>query len=92
MLLRFVLFLVGCILVETGIWRLGTEFSVIPLLVFGVVLVTGVLFERGRYCAPTTKSDPDEEATGEVFDDPTTGTRVTVFYNKRTGARRYVEH
>lgn len=92
MLLRIVLFLVGCTMVGTGIRHIGTGLPVFPLIVFGLMLVIGVLFERGRYRTSATASDPDEEPTGEVFDDPTTGTRVTVLYNKRTGARRYVEH
>jgi hypothetical protein len=91
MLLRIVLFLAGCAMLAFGIHGLGTARPCVPLIVFGLMCVVGSLFERGRYQPPATGTDPDDEPTGEVFEDPTTGTRMTVLYNKHTGARRYVE-
>jgi hypothetical protein len=59
--------------------------------VWGILLVGGILFERGRYKQAT----PDHPgagwvATDERFVDPQTGERVTVFFQPSTGERRYV--
>ena len=70
--------LAGC----TAIW---------PLLVLGLLLILGVLVERWRY-RPIEEGRPGPGwiATGERFVDPETGRLVTVFYQPRTGERRYV--
>jgi hypothetical protein len=59
--------------------------------VWGIMLVGGILFERGRY-KPATPGDPGPGwiATEERFVDPQTGESVTVFYQPSTGERRYV--
>lgn len=59
--------------------------------VWGILLVGGVLFERGRY-KPAERAHPGPEwtATDERFVDPQTGERVTVYYRPSTGERRYI--
>ena len=56
----------------------------------GLVIIVGVLFERGRY-QPKVSADGDWEVTNEKFQDPTTGKWMTVRYNKKTGERDYIE-
>ena len=59
--------------------------------IWGILLVGGLLFERGRY-KPAERDHPGPEwtATDERFVDPQTGERVTVYYRPSTGERRYV--
>ena len=61
------------------------------LAFWGIVLVAGILFERGRYKPPTQATPgPGWLATEERFVDLQTGERVTVYYRPSTGERRYV--
>jgi hypothetical protein len=81
--------LVGAALIAVLCWAL---FPVCIWLGFwGIVLVGGILFERGRY-KPATPDHPGPGwvATDERFVDPQTGQQVTVFYQPSTGERRYV--
>jgi hypothetical protein len=66
-------------------WRM------IPAAVAGAVLVLAVLFERYIY-KPIQTDAPGAgwDKTGEKFGDPRTGRNVTVWFNARTGERRYV--
>lgn len=57
----------------------------------GVLLVGAGLFERWRY--KRLQEDcpgPNWVATDERFIDPESGRNVTVYYDPRTGERRYV--
>lgn len=75
------------------------------LFVPGAVLVTAVILERTRYRSLEAErrgdgvgpgggepglTDPRFRATEERFVDPTTGVRMRVFVDQRTGDRRYV--
>jgi hypothetical protein len=70
----------------------GAPFPLILWLsLLGVMLVGGILFERGRYKpAERARPGPDWVATDETFVDPVSGDTVTVFYRPSTGERRYV--
>lgn len=58
---------------------------------FGVMLVGGILVERGRYKpAAPERPGPGWIATDERFIDPQTGKEVTVYYQPASGERRYV--
>jgi membrane protein implicated in regulation of membrane protease activity len=59
-------------------------------LIFGLLLLLGILFERWRY---RTASRPDArwQKTGERFTDPHTGHVVDVLYDPQSGERRYVD-
>ena len=73
-----------------AIFRAPVPF-VIWLAMLGVMLVGGILFERGRYKPSESRQPgPDWVATGERFVDPASGEPVAVFYQPATGERRYV--
>jgi hypothetical protein len=78
----------------------------LQLFGFGAFLVIAVAIERQRYRSasaeevnapagpgggePAGAIDPRFRATGEVFEDPTTGHRMRVVVDPSTGERRYV--
>lgn len=62
-----------------------------PMLVMAGLFVAGTLFERFHYRGTEDVLDGDWEATAEKFIDEESGRPVTVWYNPKTGARRYVE-
>ncbi|HEX8938621.1 MAG TPA: hypothetical protein VF763_00540 [Candidatus Limnocylindrales bacterium] len=76
-----------------------------PALLTGGVLLLAVLLERGRYRSQAAEAasessgpgggetqalEPRFQRTQEVFRDPTTGRRMRVYLDHRTGDRRYV--
>ncbi|MDR3533257.1 MAG: hypothetical protein P4L90_22200 [Rhodopila sp.] len=63
----------------------------LPIAVLAAVLVLGLLFER--YVYKPIRPDPPGpgwDRTQERFVDPRSGQNVVVYYNPRTGERRYV--
>lgn len=60
------------------------------MLAVGLIALFGIVFERWRYRHLEARPDGSWEATGERFVDPTTNEPVKVFFNPRTGERRYV--
>lgn len=59
-------------------------------LVSGGVLLLAAVFEVGRYRAPGESAPKSSfQPTDELFDDPTTGERMRVWFDPRTGERRY---
>jgi hypothetical protein len=56
----------------------------------GLIVLVGTVYERWRYRHLAERPDGSWEATGERFVDPSTGDPVEVFYDPRTGERRYV--
>ena len=65
--------------------------AVIWLLVLGLILSLGALYERSRYKSITDKKPgPDWQATGERFIDPESGKLVEVYFKPATGERMYV--
>ena len=75
----------GLALVVHGV-RLGGW----QMLAGGLIVLVGLVFERWRYRHLTERPDGSWQATGERFIDPSTGEPVEVFYDPRTGERRYV--
>lgn len=71
------------------LWLRGLTGPGLYALGFGLVVVLGTLFERWRY-RPNDRRAGGWQATGERFEDPQTGKIVQVFYDARTGERRYV--
>jgi hypothetical protein len=65
--------------------------TVLWLGIPGLVLTGAIVFERARY-KPNSRErpGPDWIATDERFVDHESGEIVTVFYQPRTGERRYV--
>jgi hypothetical protein len=69
----------------------GAPPSVVFLL-WGVVLVGGIVFERFRYKPIETRSPgPGWTRTAERFIDDETGKPVTVYVQTETGERAYVD-
>ena len=60
------------------------------MLAVGLIALVGTLFERWRYRQLSERPDSSWQATGERFVDPSTGSPVEVFFDPRTGERRYV--
>ena len=56
----------------------------------GLIVLVGTVYERWRYRHRDERPDRSWEATGERFIDPSTGDPVEVFFDPRTGERRYV--
>jgi hypothetical protein len=56
----------------------------------GGVIVLGTVFERWRYRPDSAGPEARWQPTGERFQDPQTGQTVQVFYDPRSGERRYV--
>jgi hypothetical protein len=55
----------------------------------GVLIVLGTAFERWRYRPNDIRPQTGWEPTGERFEDPETGRTVQVYYDPRSGERRY---
>ncbi|HEY8053514.1 MAG TPA: hypothetical protein VIE42_12010 [Steroidobacteraceae bacterium] len=56
----------------------------------GGLIVLGTVFERWRYRPSSIRTTAAWEPTGERFEDPETGKTVRVYYDPRSGQRRYV--
>ena len=76
---------VGIVLIACGVHAPGWQ-----VLVSGVLVLIGTLFERWRYRRIEEPSNGRWQRTDEQFFDPTTGERVEVMFDPRTGERRYV--
>lgn len=59
-------------------------------LALGALTMLGTVFERWRYRPRSPRPGAVWEPTGERFEDPQTGNTVQVFYDPRSGERRYV--
>ncbi len=60
------------------------------LVIMGLCLTLGVVFERAGDKPPAEKPEPGWIATEERFVDTASGEVVTVFYKPETGERMYV--
>jgi hypothetical protein len=102
-ILRTLLGVAGAIvfLLGTALAVSGEVVGGFGMLVGGGVLLLAALYEQTRYRAradePAALPSPGARPTGsgfrrtdEVFDDPTTGQRMRVWYDPATGDRRYV--
>ncbi len=68
----------------------GHRIPGIYLLFVGVAVCLGTVFERWRYRPHEGRPDERWQRTGERFEDPQTGKTIEVFYDPRSGERRYV--
>lgn len=90
--LRLLALAIGLIFIAISIGihaRGGDRPAVIMAAVYGIVMVAGVIFDRGRYGQRTRTPDPGWERTDEKFNDPVSGKPVEVWFNPGTGARDY---
>ncbi len=87
-MLRAVLFAIGVVLLVAAA-LVGRP--AVPMAVFGAVLTLALVLERYVY-KPIRPQPPGPgwDRTAEQFIDPGSGQSVTVYFNPRTGERRYV--
>ena len=64
-------------------------FGWLPVGIEAAVVLALVIFERSRYQPKVDRSSGEWRATGERFEDPTTGEKMEVFANPKTGERDY---
>ena len=77
----------GLVALRQGVYSAG-----VSALVFGGLVVVGVLYEQFRYKPlERTPLGGDWVATEERFIDGETGRLVTVYVDRRTGERKYVD-
>lgn len=92
-MLRNAITALGAFLFAGGLvaWIGGADGGV-ACMIFGAVLVLGILFERAIY-KPNAKAAPGPGwiKTSERFVDDQTGKPVTVYVKPETGERTYVE-
>ncbi len=91
-MLRTFLILAGfaASVVGGGLVVVGVRSPGVPLLIAGSVIALGTLFERWRYRGDQPRPGSPWERTGERFEDPQTGRTVDVYFDPRSGQRRYV--
>jgi hypothetical protein len=90
-MLRAIALVIGWILLIVLVGCAFVGFHTIPFMIAPAILVFGLVFER--YVYKPIRPDmpgPGWERTQERFADPRSGRTVVVYYNKRTGERRYV--
>jgi len=93
-MLRKVLVVIGVLLLITAavFLALGLYPFLPHLLVLGLMLSAGIVWERWQYKQPQTgKPDPQWRATGERFVDPQSGKTLEVYFDPRNGESHYVE-
>lgn len=83
----------GCaILLLLGGLALRPLGSGLALIIFGVLLLLGLVFEqRYRQARPDPRPGPGWQRTGERFRDEESGRWIEVWFNPATGERRYVD-
>ena len=91
-MLRNILIIVAAILTCIGLGLVagGIHVPGWQVLVLGVLVLIGTLFERWRYRRIESSASGDWQPTEERFIDPSTGQSVEVMFDPRTGERRYV--
>lgn len=93
-MLRRVLIVYGvlCLIVAAILFALHiTTALVIYLVINGLLITGGILFERSGYRSLVNRTRGIWQPTGERFNDPTTGQVIEVYYNPQTGERDYRE-
>jgi len=89
-MLRKAMLIVALALLAIGLgsW-LGGARGAWPMMVWGALLTAAVLVERWRYAGAGGAGEAAWQATDERFVDPQSGQPMQVWYNPRTGQRRY---
>lgn len=89
-MLRNVLFVVALAVGVIGLGaRLAGHREAAPFAIWGCMIAGAVQLERWRYKARSSGQGGDWQKTDERFVDPESGQTMQVFYNPRTGERRY---
>jgi hypothetical protein len=89
--LRTVALVLTMILLAAALAGAASGWHTLPIALFPAIVMFGLLFERYVY-KPIRSETPGSgwEKTSERFTDPRSGQTVAVYYNPRTGERRYV--
>jgi hypothetical protein len=93
-MLRKVLVVIGVLLlIAAAVFLALGRYAFLPnLLVLGLMLSAGIVWERWQYKKPRAgKPDPHWRATGERFVDPHSGKTLEVYFDPRDGESHYVE-
>jgi hypothetical protein len=90
-MLRSAALMLTAVLLVVALGGAVAGWHTLPFAVAPAVLMLGLLFERYVY-KPIRSQPPGPgwDRTQEKFADPRSGQTVVVYYNKRTGERRYV--
>ena len=89
-MLRTGLFVVALVVCVIGLGALlAGQAQATPLAIWGGAIAAAVWVERWRYRTREAPQGGDWQTTEERFIDPETGQPMQVFYNPRTGERRY---
>jgi hypothetical protein len=91
-MLRQALFVIGTVVLVVGglIGIVGYLPLALHLVFWGALLLVALQFERWRYRDRNDGGQNGWQTTAERFEDPETGSVMTVEYQPATGARRYV--
>ena len=93
-MLRNILLALGATLIAAGLVALigGSFAPSVVAMVWGAILVFGILYERYVYKTIVDKPPAGKNwvRTDERFVDDKSGKTVTVYYNTLTGERAYV--
>ena len=93
-MLRWVLIVYGVVCLIVAVILLVAHVTtalVIYLVINGLLITGGILFERSGYRPQANRTRGNWQPTGERFNDPTSGQVVEVYYNPQTGERDYRE-
>ncbi|MCW3847225.1 hypothetical protein OF829_08225 [Sphingomonas sp. LB-2] len=89
-MLRSIVLIAAGIMLLCALTLAGQDPGAWPMAAMAALFVAGTLFERFHYRG-STELDGDWQPTSERFIDEESGRPVTVWFNPRTGARRYVD-
>jgi len=92
-MLRAILLVFAVLLLVFSGWLVTFDVAGWPMLVFPILLLIGIVFERVHYTGNARANEPDKDwaPTSERFLDEATGRPVTVWFNATTGERKYVD-
>jgi hypothetical protein len=90
-MLRSTVLLLTVVLLMVTLAGAAAGWHTLPFAIVPVILLFGLLGERYVY-KPIRLEPPGPgwDRTSETFADPRSGQTVVVYYNARTGERRYV--
>ncbi|MBN8808631.1 MAG: hypothetical protein J0I47_10435 [Sphingomonas sp.] len=93
MILRNVVLVVAIAWTAIAAWMVVLDAAAWPMLIFPLVMVGGIVFERFHYTGNASPASPpcDWRPTDERFLDEASGRPVVVWFNAATGERKYVE-
>jgi len=89
-MLRVAVHVIAALFLLCALFVVTQDATAWPMLLVAALFAAGTVFERFHYRGSDT-TDGDWQPTNEKFIDDESGRPVTVWFNPKTGARRYVE-